>query len=481
MCRRRPLLLLLLGVVSGCREEDPVDIVPRDVVPPPAGNVLLLITDDIGIDKTAVYGEHPTPAPTPNIDALAAQGVLFRNAYAHPTCSPSRASLLTGRHPTRHGLGRWLHGESESHALPADEVTIPQMLALADESWSSTALGKWHLVGFETEEPSLHPLRAGFNTHAGSLANPDEAVQEGHSPRGYENWEKNVNGELGWSTDYVTTDTFDDAVALLPELPEPWFLYVASNSAHTPMHNPPADLLSTPLDESATELDQYNAMVQVLDDEIGRFLDSIPADLRERTTIIYTSDNGTPRDVDVIQEPWDPTRGKQTVYEGGVNVPLIITGPLVTSPGSECAALVSLVDLMPTMAEIAHVDLAGVGPVLDGFSLLPQLRDAATPSQHETMFSEQFYPNGDANDLDWRDRMVRNEDWKLIRKERWDGDGVLLTTHEFFRMEAGAWDEGQDLLSVGPLDASAQSAYDDLEFELDGIADSLVYGHAAAP
>lgn len=444
----------------------------------PPENVLLLLTDDIGIDKTAVYAEHLTPASTPNIDALAASGVLFRNYYTHPTCSPSRASLLTGREPTRHGIGRWIYADTETWALQDEELTIPELLDRAEVPWSTALLGKWHLVGFRSPSPTTHPLDSGFDHHAGSLGNPQEAVQSGNTPRGYENWEKATDGEVAWTTTYMTVDTFDDAVAAIGSLPEPWFLVVATNGAHTPLHDPPPELLDAPLPEGATELEQYTAMVQVVDDGIGRLLAAFPTEVRERTTIVYTTDNGTPREVDVIQAPWDPDRSKQTVYGGAINVPFIVAGPRVAVPGSECAAFVQDVDLLPTVAEIAGISVDtlvgadGAPLLLDGTSFLPLLADPSAPSLRTHAWSEQFYPNGHPDTLEWRDRMVRDEDWKLARHEVWE-EGVLTTTYELFRMEEGAWDEGEDLLSAGPLDADAQAAWEELLAELEARAGTL--------
>lgn len=466
----------LLGL-AGCRA-------PTPTLTPLGGNVLILLTDDIGIDKTSAYGEHPNPVPTPTIDALAAEGILFRNAYATPSCSPSRASLLTGRHPSRHGIGRWIYPDTTRYSLPADELTIPQMLAHSPLHWSSAAVGKWHMVGFEHENPSMHPLDAGFPFYAGSLGNPLSATQDGNTPRSYENWEKDQNGVTTWTTHYMTVDTIDDAILLVETLPEPWLLYVATNGAHAPLHNPPDELLAEPLAENATELEQYTAMVQVVDAQLGRLLDAIPADVRGRTTIIYTSDNGTANEVDIIEDPWDPARAKGTVYEGGVNVPFIVSGPLVGAPGQESDALVSFVDVLPTIAEIAGValdtltvetgDHAGQPITFDGHSLIPYLQDPSAPSQ-PYVFTEQFYPNGDTSSLNYRDRMVRNADWKLVRHETWE-DGALTTTHEFYHFEPGAWDEGADLLE-GTLDADAQAAYVELMTAMNHYALGLVYGH----
>jgi len=479
-----PLPWLVLSYALGCHTGIKGSYSPVAA----SSNVIVLLTDDIGIDKTSVYGEHPSAA-TPHIDALAATGVLFRHAYAHPTCSPSRAALLTGRQPTRHGLGRWIEAWEEPYGLPDDELTIPELLRLAPDPWTSIALGKWHLTGFEPDAPNTAPLDNGFDEHMGTLANPLEAIDDSHYPRTYTNWEKSVAGSVSWMTTYMTVDTFDDAVATIGSIPEPFFLYVASNAAHTPIQDPPAHLLHAPLPKNPTEYEQHTAMIQVLDDQIGRFLDAIPTDVRERTTIIYASDNGTANEVDVIQAPWNPDRAKETVYEGGVRVPLIITGPLVDRPGSECNALVSLVDILPTVAEIAGVpvdslvvpsgEYAGSPLVLDGYSLLPYLGDPNAPSQHPYVFAEQFFPNGvDESALDWRNRMLRTPDWKIVRNETSDGKGGMIASHEFFRMVDGALDEGEDLLLNGSLDGAEQKAYDTLMAAMDDQVKVLTYGQA---
>lgn len=480
-------LLAAAGLSPGCHATGDKGA-PEDSGPPAMGNVLILLTDDIGIDKTAVYGEHPDPASTPNIDALAAEGVLFRNAYAMPTCSPTRASLLTGRYPTRHGIGRWMYTPDETYALPSHELTIPAMLQLSPRPWSTAAIGKWHLTGFATDDPAGHPLASGFQHFAGSLANPLDAVQSGNTPRSYTNWEKGTDGEVAWTTAYMTTDTIDDAIAMIGRLEEPWLLYVAPNAAHTPLHRPPEALLDAPLPEDATDVELHKAMIQVLDDGIGRLMAAFTPELRARTTVIYASDNGTANEVDVIEAPWDPARGKQTVYEGGVRVPLIVTGPLVTSPGTECDALVSVVDILPTVAEIAQIDpdmlvvqsgdAAGQQIALDGSSLAPYLADPDAPSRREVAFAEQFYPNGADVERSWRDRMVRDADWKLIQFQWVASSGQTSTELRLFRFEPDAIDEGEDLLSAGALDDEAQEAYDRLTGALDMMDSTLVYGHA---
>lgn len=452
------LALSWLILTAACHRAAPslCDDAPGDPTAGDQRNVLVIVTDDIGIDKTAAYDAHPAPPPTPTLDRLAAEGVVFRNAYATPSCSATRASLLTGRQPSRHGVGHWIYPDTEEADLDLPEVTVPEMLEAGPYAYTSAAVGKWHLVSFLRTDPAAHPLDQGFRCHAGSLANPLDAVLPGHTPRSYRRWEKSVDGAPDWEGTYMTLDTTDEALARLRHLPSPWFLYVAYNGAHEPYEPPPASLTTRGVDRGSTDLALYEAMVEAVDTEIGRLLDGIPDDVRRDTTVVYLSDNGTP--APATTPPWNPNRAKNTLYEGGVHIPLLITGPLVARPGSESDALVHVVDLFPTVAEIAGVDLATVAGadgepvVIDGQSLVPYLADPTRPSAREVLYTEGFYPNG-AVARSYHDRMVRNADWKLMRAEA--GGAVV---EQLFRMEPGAWDEGPDLLAAGADNPEAAEA-----------------------
>ncbi|MFT5686292.1 MAG: arylsulfatase A-like enzyme [Myxococcota bacterium] len=196
--------------------------------------------------------------------------------------------------------------------------------------------------------------------------------------------------------------------------------------------------------------------MEATDTEIGRVLSSIPPDVLARTTIIYLSDNGTPGGA--ITAPWDDTRGKGTLYEGGVNVPMIVTGPLVAQPGRTSDALVHFVDFFPTFAELAEVPLddprAGFALELDGVSFLPTLLDPDAGSAREIVYSEKFYPNG-APPYDYHHRMVTDGQWKLIRK---DEDGEV--TEELYRLEG--WQDGDDRMGELETDPEAAEAHDRL-------------------
>ena len=168
-------------------------------------NVLLVILDDIGVDKIAAYGEHPNPAKTPTIDALASRGVLFRTAWANPFCSPTRATLLTGRYGFRTGIGHVVDLFSLNHGLSIDEFGLPEAMTLATGQ-RSAILGKWHLGG--DFEGINHPLQFGFEVFAGSRGN----LGPPSMPESYYQWEKVTEGVSGPSTVYATTDTVNDAL-----------------------------------------------------------------------------------------------------------------------------------------------------------------------------------------------------------------------------------------------------------------------------
>lgn len=458
-----PQALVVFAALFACRGDRRDCTRDQDA---PGENILLIVSDDIGVDKTGTYAEHPTAPDTPNLDRLAAEGVLFRNAYANPTCSPSRASLLTGRQASRTGVGRWIAAQDTTGALPLSELTLPEMLRGSPSCYATMAAGKWHLVLLGPDDAARHPLDQGFGRHRGSLSNPGTATTSEEEHLGYFHWEKAVDGKLRWSDTYMATDTTDEALTFIQGTDEPWFAYVAYNLAHVPRHTPPRDLQVVAVPQDPTDAELHAAMVAALDAEVGRLLDGIPDAVRDNTTIIYLSDNGTPSTV--IEAPWNPSRSKGTLYDGGVRVPLIVAGPHVAVPGSESDALVHVVDVFPTVAALAQVDL-DPSLVLDGQSLQPYLADPDTPGQREFLYTESFYPNGDVPH-DWRHRMVRDSDWKLMRLQNGD-----TTEERLYRYEPGAFDEGYNLLDQ-ELDEETEQSWARLGAELDAWEETLGYG-----
>jgi arylsulfatase A-like enzyme len=377
--------------------------------PPRPPNVLVLLTDDQGTDSVGVYGEHPHPPPTPHIDQLAAEGVLFRNAWSYPVCSPARAALLTGRLGRRTGIGDVIQYR-DAEELPVSEVIIPRMLQSSPVAWSSAAIGKWHLSSYGSAHDIGHPVDLGFDAFTGSVNNLGDHVIADGQDHGYDHWEQVLDGELVKNDTYATTFAVDEALAAMRRLPEPWFIYVAFHAPHSPFDVPP-DSLTPTLDAAPTapKAERYPLLVEALDQEIGRLLDTM-GDVRERTLVVFASDNGTPEDA--VLPPWLPYRAKNSPFEGGVNVPLIVSGPMVSAPGRESEALVHLADVFRTVADVAGASVDPTLP-LDSHSLLPLLVDPQAVGARDVVHTEKFLPNGfGPKAVDWR--MSRGPRFKVI-------------------------------------------------------------------
>jgi arylsulfatase A-like enzyme len=415
------------------------------------GNVLVIMADDMGVDKVGRYG-LPVDGipPTPNLDRLMDAGVRFSRAYTSPSCSPTRAILNTGRQPYQHGVGFALSLDTEI-ALSYDETTIPEALdERTGDAYAHGYIGKWHLGGIRfdyLDNPNLH----GWDTFAGLLV----GMKAEHATDGlamtYNNWERVVNGVPGRSATYMTTHMVDDAIALMDDLPEPWVVVLATFAPHAPYHWPPEDLWSGELLGPEEHDQQYNAAVEAMDTELGRLLDTMSPELAANTTIVFLGDNGTP--VDGVDDPFYAERSKETVYEGGVHVPLIVSGPLVDTPGSECDALVHAADVLPTVLDIAGAPYGDEElEALYGRSLVPWIRDPELGGGREMVYAEMFKGPGPAPHTAYL-RMVRDDRWKVHQN--------LAGPDQFFDLE-GVLLEGEDLLADGVLSPDEQAAYDRL-------------------
>jgi len=412
------------------------------------GNILLLISDDQGTEYVSAYGENLRVQRTPVMDQLATEGVLFRRAYANPQCSPTRAAMLTGQHVFRTGITRGLRTTDPNVIELSDSLhTIPRHLdAALPGVYSHAAVGKWHLSHLDIEPtPWDHALRMGFSEHAGGTLGPIADF--------YDWWEWN-NGTFTHRTDYAGTAVIDHAVATLPTLPEPWFLWVGLHEPHVPYQEPPAHLHSTPI-TGPTDDELMDAKVQAMDTEIGRLIGLLSPTQRAHTTIVFVGDNGS--HVDRLHAP-DPDGGKTSARETGTRVPLIVSGPSVATPGTESEALFSAVDIFATVAELAGAPLTPEeAAAQDGVSIVPVLADPTT-TVRGSVYQEYGEPLG-FGPYTLYTQAIQNADFKLYRdlsgESLYDMRGVLI--------------EGDDLLTQLPLDPDAQAAYDALSQELDAL------------
>lgn len=415
-----------------------------------APNYLILLADDLGVDLVQAYGEHPDPARTPNIDLLAQQGVLFRNAYSEPICSASRAALLTGRFGVRTGLGsNPTQANGDNRGLSLDELLLPELLRGA--GYRSALCGKWHL-GDHTQGPA-HPIESGFDADLGSLANL-AGMQK------YTRWRRTVNGVTKPSHKYATTDSVDSAmraIELYESRDEPWFVIVGFNAPHAPRHAPPAHLHSYNLSgvPDETPVLHTRAMVEAMDSEIGSLLYAL-GPVKEETLIIFVGDNGSAEEA--TSAPFVPAHAKPTAFEGGVNIPFIVSGPGVVQAGREVAGLIHLRDIYPTLAELTGIPLAHT---IDGTSLVPYLdgstADDMSGSLMPWVFSESFKPNAGSpsNGISFRWRSLRDtHGFKLMRHSQ------AFTESFFFDLSLDPF-ESVNLLD-NPLSAAQQQAFDEL-------------------
>ncbi len=324
----------------------------------PAGhpNVLVVLADDLGYGDLGAYGGM---IATPSLDRLAREGMRFTSFYANGSiCTPTRVALLTGRYPQRFGLHGGLTVDS-SWGLPADAVTLPQLVHAA--GYETMHVGKWH-VGHAEE--AFRPLARGFDGFFGFL-HAHHLPKTYHDPRlrRGEGLEEIRPGHL---TDLLT----DEAEAFLlrrANVGKPFFLNFWTFNPHKPLEPPPR--WSERYDDTA--LGRYAAQVSTLDENVGRLLAVLDeTGLARDTLVVFASDNGGARDVHGGKN--GPFRGgKNQLLEGGIRVPLIVRWPGRVAAGAVSDALAASFDLLPTIADLAGVDLTGVP--IDGRNLTTTL------------------------------------------------------------------------------------------------------------
>jgi len=422
---------------------------PQVCVDSTSPNLLFIVADDLGLDRMGLYGLAPDAPPTPNIDSLAATGVRFQDVWSSPTCSPTRANMLTGRYGIHTAIGRNVPSTRQRYVLSLEENTLPEALC----GYESSAVGKWHLASPDGEGGLDHPNLQGFGWYSGSWANVDhEVTPEGlGQDLGYRNWEKVTNGQVEWTDAYATTDTTDDAIArvhAMEEVDAPWLLWTAYNAPHWPAHVPPDHLFDPATLGDSTDARLYDASVQAMDTEIGRLLSEVDLD---NTVVFFVADNGTPSKA--VEAPFDVTRAKGTLFEGGIRVPLIVSGPGIETGVSN--ALVHTTDLFPTALELAGLSIPDN---VDGASLLPQLLDPRTKGARKMLFSEAFSPNDLNRDPNREEFAIRNRNYKLIRDINGD---------QLYALSADTLDDGSDLLAEESRPREADVAHHALGDALD--------------
>jgi arylsulfatase A-like enzyme len=373
-------------------------------------NLVVILADDLGWGDLGCYGAKDLR--TPHIDRLAAEGVTFDNFYANCTvCSPTRASLLTGRYPELAGVPGVIrtHAENSWGWLAPSATTLPQ--ALQPAGYHSALVGKWHLG---LESPNT-PTERGFDFFHGFLGDMmDDYYHHRRHGNNYMRRNQQVLEPQGHATD-LFSDWAGDYIRERAASGRPFFLYLPYNAPHTPIQ-PPDDWLAKVrqrdpgLSEKRAKL---VALIEHMDDGIGRVMKSLKdAGVDERTLVIFTSDNGGQLDVGANNGPWRD--GKQSMYEGGLRVSFVARWPGRIPAGSRSDRRALTMDLFPTLCEAA-----GVKPPagIDGKTFLPALLgQRQAPYERDLFFTRR--EGGARYGGRTIDAVIRG-DWKLLQDSPW--------------------------------------------------------------
>lgn len=372
--------LFLLPLLAACPDNRP----GQEADGPP--NILLILVDDLGYNDLGYNGA--TEINTPNIDRLAKEGVAFSNGYvASPSCSPSRAGIMTGRYPARFGLeGNLTYAPFDNyHGLPVAEKTFASILQ--ETGYRTGMVGKWHLGA----GPPFHPLNRGFDSFQGFLGGGHHyfSVDANTSPLNEYLVPISENGNSTGLPGYLTDVLTDYAIEFVKEDGEqPFFLYLSYNAPHGPLQAPDK-LVRKYAHVQDPDRRTYLAMVDSLDQNVGRLITALEkTGERDNTLIFFLSDNGGVKwlDQDLDYADNSPLRaGKGSLHEGGIQVPFAASWPAGWPRGRTFEPMVISLDIAATA-----IALAGAAPdpdlPLDGVNLDPFIRETAQGAPHEALF-----------------------------------------------------------------------------------------------
>lgn len=353
-------------------------------------NVIFILTDDLGWGDV---GYHGSEIKTPNIDQLATSGVRLNQFYVQPVCTPTRAALLTGRYPIRHGLQGGVIFEGDQFGLPLKERTLPQ--ALKAVGYRTAICGKWHLGH---HHPDFLPTRRGFDYQYGSYNYALDYFT--HTQFGGLDWHRNDRALS--QEGYATTLIGDEAAQLIEahDTSQPLFLYLPFNAPHDPLQAPESYIDRYPhITDEKRRL--YAAMVTCLDDAIGRIVAALQTrGIRQNTLIIFCSDNGGWTKAGASNGGLRDEKG--SLYEGGIRVPAFANWPGVLQAGGIVNEPLHIVDWYPTLLQLANASLTQPLP-LDGHNAWPTISQGKASPHLDILHNATKGMSA-----------IRRGDWKLI-------------------------------------------------------------------
>jgi arylsulfatase A-like enzyme len=380
-------------------------------------NLIVIMTDDMGYADVGFNGCKDIP--TPNIDSIAYNGAHIVNGYvSFPVCGPSRAGFITGRYQDRFGFttNPTIDPTNDIAGLPLDEKTIAEVLH--KEGYKSAIVGKWHLG----THPNFHPLKRGFDYFYGFLSGGHNYFMNQLTIENLENvkskwaWYKTKLRENhktlefeDYKTDYLTDELSEAGLRFINKQAEnnqSFFLFLAYNAPHTPMHATEKYLSRFP-DIEDKKRKTYAAMVSAVDDGVGNVLRTLKDNgIEENTLIVFLSDNGGAHNNASQNTPLRGTKG--SVYEGGLRVPFAMQWKGVIPANTSYEESVSSLDIMASIVDILDIKTNPKKP-LDGVNIIPYLTGKKKGAPHEYLFWRKWEQNAMA---------AINADYKLLKVKK---------------------------------------------------------------
>ena len=395
-------------------------------------NIVLMITDDQGYGP---MGKHGNPwIKTPNLDKLHGQSTRFERFLVSPTCSPTRAALMSGRHPMKNGI---THTILERERMALSTVTLPQVLAKA--GYVSGIFGKWHLGDEEPYQPHKRGFDEAFIHGAGGIGQAYKCSCADAPGNKYFNPTIRHNGSFVKTKGYCTDLFFTAGMGWIKKVKDedkPFFAYITTNAPHGPFIAPPANakrFTDLGFNEKAAG---YFGMIENIDENMGRLMSKLDEwDLSKDTILIFMSDNGSVGGMNRegaklgTSKDGKPMEGfnagmkgsKGSADEGGVRVPFLVRWPGKFTANQTVERIAAHIDLLPTLAEIAGIDELPKGQV-EGRSLVPLLKNPKAKWKDRYLFTQRarWRTGSEPNDHQWKGFAVRNQRYRLVDKALYD-------------------------------------------------------------
>lgn len=408
------LALLMLSYFGSLAQQEP--------------NILFIIADDLGIDAMEGFGMDLDNFPqTPNLEQLQREGIRYMNTWASPQCTPTRASIMSGKYGVKTGVLRPPGNLNLEH-----ESIFSRLKRESNDAYQTAIIGKWHI---SNPVNINHPYEHGVDHYEGIITG---VVDD------YYSWEKVENGAYKQVDEYVTTHLTDAAIDWVSQQDQPWFLWLAHIAPHSPFQVPPDGLYS--IEDPRSNSEKYIASIEAMDSEIGRLLASLDEATRANTIVVFIGDNGTPNRV---LSGFPTMHGKSTMYEGGIRVPMIVSGQGVARAGEQEYGLTQVNDLYATFLDIA-TDVELEGGIYNSYSLAPSL------SASQSIARDYVYADYEDGNVDYWS--IRTTDYKLIENEQGE--------QEFYRISENL-DEVDNL--IGNLSVEEAEILALLEAEAEAI------------